>query len=167
MSIGNVVEQMELNHVGMGIRKVAQLVKYSDFTDSAGVTGTLVLDKKIPAGSLVIGSKVTVKTGFTGDSSAVMDIGDGSDADLFSYTTHSVFTAARNLMEGCDSAAAGNTGTGIVPISTATSVTLTVTSGSAFASVTAGKMLVELFYLSTNVELTDDQPTEVSLNNAS
>ena len=164
MSIQNAAEQMELNHVGMGIRKVAQVVDYADFTDG-GATGTLVLDKKIPAGSLVIGSKVTVKTGFAGDSSAVMDIGDGSDADLFSYTTHSVFTAARNLMEGCDSAAAGNTGTGIVPISTATSVTLTVTSGSAFASVTAGKMLVELFYLSTNVELTDDQPTEVSLNN--
>ena len=167
MSIGNVAEQMELNHVGMGIRKVAQLVDYADFTDSAGVTGTLVLDKKIPAGSLVIGSKVTVKTGFTGDSSAVMDIGDGSDADLFSYTTHSVYTAARNLMEGCDSAAAGNTGTGIVPISADTSITLTVTGGSAFALITAGLMLVELFYLSTNVELTDDQPTEVSLNNVS
>lgn len=165
MSIGNIAEQLELNHVGMGIRKVAQIVDYDDFTDGGSTAGTKVLQKQIPAGSLVIGSKVTVKEGFAGDTTAVMDIGDGSDADLFSYTTHNVFTAARNLMEGCDSAAAGNTGTGIVPISTDTSVTLTVTSGSDFTLVTAGKILVELFYLSTNVELTDDQPTEVSLNN--
>jgi len=164
MSIGNVVEQLELNHVGMGIRKVAQIVNFGDFTDGGGTTGTLILTKQIPAGSLVMCSKVTVKTGFAGDTTAVMDIGDGSDADIFSQTTHNIFAAARNLMETCDIASSG-AGRGTVAISSDTSITLTVTAGSDFGAITAGKMLVEVFYLSTNVELTDDQPTEIRLNN--
>jgi hypothetical protein len=163
MSAGNVNAQLELSPVGMGIQKVAQIVKYSDFTDGGGASGTLTLNKQIPAGSFVLGSKVTVKTGFTGDTTAVMDIGDGSDEDLFSYTTHNILAAAENLVEGCDSAAAGNTGTGIVPIAAATSVVLTVTGASDFGSITAGEMLVEVYYLSTNLELSNGYPRRVDL----
>ena len=163
MSAGNVNAQLELSFVGMGIQKVAQIVKIANFTDGGGAAGTLTLSKQIPAGSFVLGSKVTVKTGFTGDTTAVMDIGDGSDEDLFSYTTHNVYAAAENLVEGCDSAAAGNTGTGIVPVGTAKNVVLTVTGGSDFGLITAGEMLVEVFYLSTNIELSNGYPRRVDL----
>ena len=61
---------------------------------------------------------------------------------------------ARNLVAG----------DGLKAISTTATVYLTVTSDSDFSDVTAGEMLVELFYLSTNVELTDSQPTEVNLS---
>lgn len=148
---------LERSPVGMGIRKIAQWVTYDDFTDGGSTTGTLALTPTIPAGSFVLGSKVTVKTGFTGDTTCVMDIGDGSDADIFSQTTHNIFAIANNLMESADAAADG-TMRGIVPISTETTVTLTATSGSDWGLVTAGKMLVEVFYFSTNVELDESYP---------
>lgn len=162
MSVDNVAYELEANHVGMGIRKVAQIVKYSDFTDDgADPNGDLVLDKQIPAGSFVIGTKVTVKTGFTGDTTAVLSVGAAADGDDWSgNTTINVYTAARNLVAsaflGADS--------GLQAISTANDVCLTVTGGADFTSITAGEMLVEVFYLSTNVELTDCQPTEVNLS---
>lgn len=152
---------LELSPIGMGIRKVAQWVEYSDFTDGTGTSGTLVLTNKIPAGSFVLGSKVTVTTGFTGDTSCVLDIGDGSDADLFSYTTHNIYTAATNLVESCDAAADAKY-RGIVPIASDTSITLTATSGSDWGLVTAGKILVEVFYFSTNVELDENYPMKHS-----
>ena len=161
MSTKNVNLELERSGVGLGIRKVAEWVSYSDFTDGAGTDGTLALTDTIPAGSFVIGTKVRVTTGFTGDTTCVMDIGDGSDADLFSYTTHNIYTAASNLMEGCDSAAAGNTGTGIVPIATATTITLTATGASDWGLVTAGRLLVEVFYLSTNPEFEVDYPDPI------
>ena len=153
MSSHNVSLELERG-VGIGLRRVCQWAEYSDFTDGAGTSGTLDLTETIPAGSFVIGSKVTVKTGFTGDTTCVMDIGDGSDDDIFSYTTHNIYTAATNLVELADS---GNNGTeaGLVPISTETTITLTATSGTDWGKVTAGKMLVEVFYFSTNAEVLD------------
>ena len=162
MSVRHVNLELERSPVGMGIRKVAQWCSYSDFTYGGSTAGTLALTPTIPAGSFVIGSKVRVTTGFTGDTSCTLDIGDGSDADLFSYTTHNIYTAADNLMEGCDSAAAGNTGTGIVPILTETTVTITATSGSDWGAVTAGEMLVEVFYLSTNPEISENYPMQLA-----
>lgn len=146
---------LERSPVGMSFRKVDQWVDYSDFTDGGSTAGTLALTNKIPAGSFAIGSKVTVTTGFTGDTSCVLDIGDGSDADLFSYTTHNIYTAAGNLVEAAD---AGNAGTesGLVPLSSETTITITATSASDWGLVTAGKMYVEVFYLSTNVELAEN-----------
>ena len=161
MSIKNVNLELERSGVGMGIRKVAQWCLYSDFTDGTAAAGTLALTEKIPAGSFVLGSKVRVTTGFTGDTSCTLDVGDGSDPDLFSYTTHNIYTAANNLMEGCDSAAAGNTGTGIVPILTETTITLTATGGSDWGDVTAGRLLVEVFYFSTHPEFEVDYPDSI------
>jgi len=159
MSITNVNNELERSGVGLGIRKIAQWVSYGDFTDGGGTDGTLALTDTIPAGSFIFGTKVKVVTGFTGDTTCVMDIGDGSDADLFSYTTHNIYTAADNLVEGCDSSSGGSTGTGIVPVTSETTVTLTTTSGSDWGAVTAGRMLVEVFYFSTNVEATDSYPS--------
>jgi len=146
---------LERSNTGMAFRKVGQWVKPADFTDGASTAGTLALRKTIPAGSFVVGSKVTVRKAWSGDTSCVMDVGDGSDADIFSYTTHNLFEAAANLVEAAD---AGNAGTesGLVPISSETTITLTVTSGSDFGAIVAtGRAYVEVFYLSTNVELTD------------
>jgi hypothetical protein len=151
---------LERSPVGLGLRKVAQWVDYSDFTDGGSTAGTITLDKQIPAGSFVIGSKVHVVTGFTGDTSCVLDIGDGSDADAFSLTTHNIYTAADNLMEVCDVTGSGDAG--LVPISTDTSVVLTATSASDWTSVSAGRLFVEVFYLSTNVELDESYPNRLA-----
>jgi len=151
---------MERSPVGMGIRKVAQWVTYDDFTDGGSTDGTLALTNTIPAGSFIIGSKVRVVTGFTGDTTCVLDIGDGSDADLFSFTTHNIYTAADNLVEAADGAAAG-TERGIVAVGSTTTITLTATGASDWTLVTAGKMLVEIFYLSTNPEFTEKYPNQL------
>ena len=158
MSIANVNNQLERGGVGMGIRKVAQWVSYGDFTDGGSTDGTLNLTDTIPAGSFVLGTKVKVTTGFTGDTTCVLDIGNSSDADAYSYTTHNIYTAADNLVEGADSSSGGTTGTGLAPIASATTVKLTATGASDWGNVSAGTMLVEVYYLSTNVEGQDNYP---------
>lgn len=158
MSKGNVNYEMESSDVGLGLRKVSQWVAYGDFTDGGGTDGTLNLTPTIPAGSFVVGSKVKVTAGFTGDTSCVLDIGTSSDSDLFSYTNHNIFTAADNLVEGADGASGGSAGTGLAPVASKTTVKLTATSGSDWGAVSAGRALVEVFYLSTNVELQTDYP---------
>lgn len=154
MSIRNVNLELERSPVGMGIRKIDQIVLYSDFTDGGSTAGTLTMKNQIPAGSFVIGSKVKVVTGFTGDTTCVMDVGNSGDDDAYSFTTHNIYTAATNLLENAD-ASGGGTYTGFVPVTTATSVILTATSGSDWGLVTAGRMYVEVFYLSTNAEVTE------------
>ncbi|MBW1931468.1 MAG: hypothetical protein JRI56_00275 [Deltaproteobacteria bacterium] len=152
MSVGNVNFELENSFVGMGIRKVSQIVNYDDFTDGGSTTGTLTMTKQIPAGSFVLGSKVTVKDGFTGDTTATLKIGKSGDDDAYSGgTTHNIVSAASNLVK----AAKAGTDLGPVAEGSAVDVVLTVTGASDFTSISAGRMLVEVFYLSTNVELTD------------
>lgn len=151
---------LERSPVGVGIRKIGQWVTYDQFTDDqSNAIGTLQLAKKIPAGSFVFGSKVTVTEAFTGDSSAVLDIGDGSDDDLFSLTTHNIFTAASNLVEGASAGTSTDNYSGIVPIASEATVKLTITGGSDFSDISAGKMYVEVLYFSTNDEVIDPVAT--------
>ena len=165
MSTQNVAEQLELNYVGLGIRKIAQLIKYSDFTDDgSNAVGDLIMNTQIPAGSFILGCKATVKTAFTGDTSAALIVGTSKDADDISGdSTLNVFTAARNLV----AASFISSDAGLIAVSSAQTIYIGVTSDSDFSDVSAGLMLVEVYYFSTNVELTSDHPTEVSLNNVS
>jgi hypothetical protein len=148
---------LERSPVGLGLRKVGQWVTYDQFTDGAGASGTLNLSKQIPAGSFVIGSKVKVTTGFTGDTTAVMDVGNASDEDRYSLTTHNVLAAASNLLENADVGASG--AAGLDPTTSDTTVKLTITGASDFGLITAGKLYVEVFYLSTNPEVIDKVST--------
>lgn len=146
---------LERSPVGMSFRCVDQWVEYDDMTDGGSTAATLDLTNTIPAGSFVLGSKVKVTTGFTGDTSCVLDIGTSSDTDQFSYTTHNIYTASDNLVEAADGGNAG-TETGIVPITSATTIRLTATSAADWGSVSAGRMYVQVFYLSTNPEITEN-----------
>ncbi len=160
MSIENVKFQMESNYVGMGIGKVAQIVKFSDLTDDGAADGTLNMNKQIPAGSFVIGSKVTVSEAFDG-TSTVLSIGTSGDTDEYSGNgTHDLSSVARNLVK---SASIGSD-VGFLAEAADIDVLLTVSENDDFGDVTTGEMLVEVYYLSTNVELTDWQPTEVNLS---
>jgi len=154
MSIENVNFELESSSVGMGIRKVSQKISYSDFTDANG-TGTLTMTDSIPAGSFVIGSKVTVTTAFTGDgSSCSLKIGDSGNEDAYSgNTTHSIFTvttaAAQRVL-----ASFINSDCGMNAEGAANDVLLVATGGGGdWSDVSAGEMTVDVFYLSTNLEL--------------
>jgi hypothetical protein len=149
---GNINTQLELGPVGLGLRKIAQTIKVADFTDGGSTAGTLTLTPTLPAGAFFVGCKASVKTGFTGDTSAVLKVGKTSGEDEF-----------------CDGGtlnvyAAGDVGEeGEAPLeflNSATTVYLQLTSASDFTLVTAGQMQLELFYLSTEVELTAGYPNK-------
>ena len=136
---------------GIGVLSIRQRVSYSDFTDGGGTTGTIALSTTIPAGSFGIGTKVDVLTAFTSasdTSTAVMNVGDGSDVDKFSYTTFNVFVAANGLMEQHD-AGSGGTETGFSLITSEATVTLTITEDSAFSHITQGELEIAIYYLET------------------
>jgi hypothetical protein len=122
----------------MGV--LAQRVVIGDFTDGGGVTGTLVLDGVIPVGALVTRVVVSDVTGFTGDTSAVLMVGDGTDDDRYNAAADiDVFTTVAALDGGIPQGTQVHT--------TAKSVTLTVTSAANFTAVAAGAMTVKVFYV--------------------
>ena len=71
-----------------------QSVAIADFTDGGSTTGTLALTASIPAGALYVSSLITAIIGFAGDTTATIQIGDGSDVDRYTTGTPTVFTTA-------------------------------------------------------------------------
>jgi len=148
---------LERSPVGVGIRKIGQWVEFGDFTDGAGAAGTLNLSKQLPAGAIVLASKVTTTEGFAGDTSAAMIIGLTADTDRYSLADVDVFSVAANQLTGIDSAEGGVAAPAL--ITTDTTVLVTITAGSDWGLVTAGKAFVEVIYLSTNPEVIDKTAT--------
>ena len=126
---------------GSAPRKISQTILYSDFTDNADTTGSLTMTPTLPEGAIGLATKVTIETGFTGDTSAIMTVGKSDGEDEFSdATTINIFAAdvlGDSFEDPCEYLAAETT------------VYLKVTSASDWGDVTAGKIIVELFYIST------------------
>lgn len=120
---------------------ITETVLISAFTDGGAADGTKTLATQLPAGSVFQYSLVTVNVACSGDTTAVLIIGDGSDGDRYNTGTPSVFTTGVKDM----GAPSGNRFH-----SAAQTVTLTVTGGSDFGAVnTAGSITVSLYYLQT------------------
>jgi hypothetical protein len=79
---------------GGGLGCINQTFAYDDFVDGGGVVGTLVLDEGIPDGAVVQRSVLHSLTGFTGgaNSTATVQIGDGTDADRYTTGTPDIST---------------------------------------------------------------------------
>ena len=118
---------------------IQQVVSYADFTDGGAAAGTLALTPQLPAGAYVTGVTVANVTGFTGDTSAVLTVGDGSDVDRYNTGTPSVFATATYVSMGKVS--------GVPSHAAAQAVTLTVTSASDFTSVSAGALTIRIHYI--------------------
>lgn len=117
-----------------------ETVGFAAFTDGGGAAGTYALGTTIPAGARFLYALVTGITGFTGDVSAALIIGDGADTDRYMTGTPSVFTtAAAGVDLGVPSGTAWHT--------TAKTPTLTITSGSDWGLVVAGSVTITLTYL--------------------
>lgn len=121
------------------LNKISETVAFGDFTDGGSTAGTFDLSTQIPVGATVLRAVLTALTGFTGDTSAVLIVGDGSDGDRYNTGTPSVFTTAAN---GLDLGAPS----GVGYHAAAATVTLTVTSGADFTSVSAGSLTIEIYY---------------------
>ena len=122
---------------------ITQTILKSAFTDGGALSGTRTMTTQLPIGAIFIYSKVKVNVAFTGDTTAVLVIGDGSDVDRYNTATPSIFALAVNGIEmGKPS---GNQYHAV-----ATTVTFTVTSTADFTNVnTAGSLTVSLYYLAT------------------
>lgn len=120
---------------------ITETILKSAFTDGGSTSGTKTMATQIPAGAVFEYSVVTVNAAFSGDTSAVLTIGDGSDVDRYNTGTPSIFTTGAKEMgvpSGTRFHAAAQT------------VTLTVTSGADFTNVSAaGSITVSLYYLQT------------------
>jgi hypothetical protein len=122
---------------------VAQRVTVADFTDGGTTTGTLTLDGSIPIGALVTRVVVSDVTGFAGDTTAVLMVGDGTDDDRYNASGDiDVFTTVAALDGGIPQGTQVHT--------TAKTPVLTITSTSDFAAVVtngSGAMTVKIFYV--------------------
>lgn len=121
--------------------KLTETVAFDDFTDGGAAVGTYDLTVgTIPAGALYLGTAVTAVTGFAGDTSAALTIGDGTDVDRYNTSTINVFaTAANGVAAGSPS--------GVLYHDTAKTPRLTITTNADFTSVSAGSVTVEMYYL--------------------
>jgi hypothetical protein len=117
---------------------IEERVTLAQFTDGGSTAGTYQLKQSIPVGAKVLHTLVTDVEAFAGDTSAVLVVGDGTDADRYNTGTPSVFAAADMVAMGAVS------GTAIH--AAAADVTLTVTSGSDFGAVTGGALTIRIIY---------------------
>lgn len=143
----NVNYNLESSPVGLGLRKIDQVIKIADFTDGGGTSGTLTLTPKLPIGAAVLFTKVTVKEAFVGDTSAALKLGKTSGEDEFTDGTSVSLFATGVVGDSAEDP--------LEFLAAETTVYAQLTSGSDFGAITAGKALVEIFYLSTEVELTN------------
>ena len=67
-------------------------ITFGDFTDGGAAAGTYQLQVELPVGFFVERTQLVNVVGFAGDTSAVITVGDGSDADRYNTSTPSVFT---------------------------------------------------------------------------
>jgi len=109
-------------------------------TDGGGTTGTIACPGTLPAGAYVLGTQVRVFTGFGGDTTATVQVGDGSDVDRYTTGTPSVLAA---LPAGVDVGVPS----GVRYHETAKTVTVTITGGADFTAITAGDVEICVAYI--------------------
>lgn len=112
---------------------IAETVVIGDFTDNANTTGYVDLAVAIPEGAVVLGAQFDVRTGFTGDTSALADLGIAGTLEKFVSDVNvlAVNVVGESLAVYCD---ADQT------------VRLTVTGSNDFGDVSAGEVDVRIMY---------------------
>jgi len=108
--------------------------------DGGSTVGSADMPVSIPAGAHVLATQVKVLAGFIGDTSATIQVGDGTDVDRYTTGTPSVFTTAP---EGVDVGVPS----GVRYHTAAKTPKVTITSGSDWGLVTAGEVEVVIAFL--------------------
>ena len=119
---GNVLMYADPNSgdIYSGVTVYTETVRVEQFADLGAAVGTYSLKTTIPAGSVVLRSSIVSLTGFTGDVSATLTIGDGTTVDRYNTGTPNVFvTASAGVDMGAVSGTAWHTAT-ITPLLTVT-----------------------------------------------
>ncbi len=122
---------------------LSETVGVGQFTDGGATVGTYQMAGSLPAGAIVLLSKIGPVVGFAGDVSATATIGDGSDVDRYNTGTPSVFATAAVGVE-CGIAS------GTKLLTAANRPTITVTTSTDFtlaASNASGVMTVSIYFI--------------------
>ena len=120
---------------------VSQSLVFSGFTDGGSTSGYIDIATQIPAGSIVIGWKAVPSIGFTGDTTATIQVGVSGTVDKYSVVTTG--SVAGTTQVG-SSVKAGN-----VFEPAAVTARVTVTGTADFTSISAGTMVVTLYIIQT------------------
>lgn len=118
---------------------IEEHVTRSQFTDGGTAAGTYQMQHTIPVGAHVVATTLTNLTGFIGNTSATITVGDGSDVDRYMTGTPSVFTSAAAVSLGAVSGTPGH--------ATAVKPTITVTGASDFTAITSGKFDIRVIFV--------------------
>ena len=141
-SSGNVIAGAgSISNSEMGvpcIRVIQETFALADMTDGGSAVATYDLATAIPKGAVVMQSFLDAITGFAGDTSATIQLGDGTDVDRYSTGTPNVFATADHISAGAVSGTAYH--------SAAKTPKATITAGSEWGSVTAGQVTITIFY---------------------
>jgi hypothetical protein len=125
---------------------LSETVTVAQFTDGGATVGTYQMAGSLPAGAIVLATKLGPVVGFAGDTTAALTIGDGSDVDRYNTGTPSVFaTAAVGVECGIPS--------GTKLLTAANRPTLTITSTADFTSVVTnglGVLTVSIYYIQSS-----------------
>ena len=122
-------------------RLVSQTLNYGDFTDNGDATGYIDFDSDLPEGAIPIGWKADVTEGFTGDTTAVLQVGKSGNVDAFTADTTKSCLAVDKVRSAVLAAECA--------CDAATTPRVTVTGASDFGNISAGVMTVTIFYLDT------------------
>jgi len=141
MSQANVNFELANGPVGLTIDKVSQWLDHEDFTDSTE-NGRLSLSQTIPAGSFLLGSEVKIEEALAGGDTDTLDIGTAA--------------GGAQILAGADISSIATVGgpavTALQYISSEQTVHVEINEGTDWDNITAGKFLVSVYYLTTNVE---------------
>ena len=119
---------------------VVQVVDHSEFVDGGANVGTFALDVDIPKNAEYMHTHVLVPEGFAGNTSATLQVGDGSDMDRYNTGAPSVFADAEDgINMGAPSGQTFHTA--------AANPVLTITTATDWGLVTAGKLVVVTVFL--------------------
>lgn len=121
-----------------------EVVKLSDFVDGGGLTGEYELRNSdgsaltLPIGSRIEQALLDDVTGFAGDTSSVVAVGDGTDVDRYTTGTPDIFSDIEAVDMGVPS--------GTQFHASEKNVVVTVTSATDFGAITDGKFKITLVY---------------------
>lgn len=131
---------VELDTKEQRIKTLSESFVIGDFTDGGATSGYVDFATQLPVGALVLGWKGVTATGFTGDTTAVAQLGVSGDVDRFSaLTTGSVLAAGTIGNQPADDSSAF--------VATAVAPRLTVTGAADFTSIAAGAITVSITYI--------------------
>lgn len=119
---------------------VSQSLDHASFTDGGSTSGYIDFTTgQLPACSLILGWKAVISEAFTGDTTGVITVGkSGATSQYTGDTDLSVYTAATVGSVGVE--ATSFEASAVTP-------RVTVTGSADFTSVTAGTMVVTIYYI--------------------